>query len=92
MVGQHNRRPVDYAARKEYLERRFARAAKRIPLGEGAWHDTALIFPDGSPDRWKDILTGESLSSQKCFLAGRLSTVCLQMNESGPAQGGHSAP
>lgn len=42
------------------------------PLGEGVWLDTALIFPDGSPDRWKNVLTGESVVSKKRFLAGRL--------------------
>jgi (1->4)-alpha-D-glucan 1-alpha-D-glucosylmutase len=32
------------------------------PLPADAWHDTVVEIPDGAPDAWNDVLTGESLS------------------------------
>lgn len=31
------------------------------PLGEAAWGEGALILPDDSPERWDNLLTGETL-------------------------------
>jgi (1->4)-alpha-D-glucan 1-alpha-D-glucosylmutase len=34
----------------------------RPPIGIRAWLDSALIIPEGAPLRWKNVLTGETLS------------------------------
>jgi (1->4)-alpha-D-glucan 1-alpha-D-glucosylmutase len=36
----------------------------RPPIGIRAWLDSALVLPDGAPLRWKNVLTGERLSSR----------------------------
>jgi (1->4)-alpha-D-glucan 1-alpha-D-glucosylmutase len=41
----------------------------RPPIGIRAWLDSALILPEGAPHRWKNVLTGETLSARD----GRLS-------------------
>jgi (1->4)-alpha-D-glucan 1-alpha-D-glucosylmutase len=31
----------------------------RLPLGKAAWQDTVLQLPEGAPDSWQNVLTGE---------------------------------
>jgi (1->4)-alpha-D-glucan 1-alpha-D-glucosylmutase len=36
----------------------------RPPLGERAWKDTGLILPSEAPNRWADVLTGETIETE----------------------------
>ena len=36
----------------------------RSPLGKAVWHDTRLHLPPSAPTRWRNTLTGESLTAQ----------------------------
>jgi (1->4)-alpha-D-glucan 1-alpha-D-glucosylmutase len=40
----------------------------RFPTGITAWRDTQLIMPPGSPERWKNVLTGGRVSVQEAML------------------------
>jgi (1->4)-alpha-D-glucan 1-alpha-D-glucosylmutase len=35
------------------------------PLGEGTWKDTALLFPQQAPDKWKNVLTGQKIGGAR---------------------------
>jgi (1->4)-alpha-D-glucan 1-alpha-D-glucosylmutase len=37
----------------------------RPPLGESVWEDAVLPMPHGTPDRWRNVLTGEILLTHK---------------------------
>jgi (1->4)-alpha-D-glucan 1-alpha-D-glucosylmutase len=37
----------------------------RMPLGIRAWLDTALVLPDGSPLRWKNVITGQNVVARE---------------------------
>lgn len=37
-------------------------AGPRAPLGEACWKRTHLLLPRRAPDRWKNVLTGETLA------------------------------
>ena len=37
----------------------------RAPLGETVWEDAVLPLPHGTPEEWRNVLTGESLLAQK---------------------------
>lgn len=39
-------------------------AATRFPVGVRAWLDTALVLPPGAPDRWKNVITGETVNAR----------------------------
>lgn len=39
-------------------------AVTRAPLGIRAWLDSALVLPAGAPQRWKNVITGTTLSSR----------------------------
>jgi len=36
----------------------------RLPLGEPVWEDGVLALPHGTPEGWRNVLTGESLSTR----------------------------
>lgn len=38
-------------------------APGQLPLGE-LWGDTVVELPEGSPDRWRDLLTGETIDAR----------------------------
>jgi (1->4)-alpha-D-glucan 1-alpha-D-glucosylmutase len=45
--------------------------AGAMPLGEACWGDTRIALPDGAPDRWQQILTGETVEAyndDRCWL------------------------
>ena len=39
-------------------------ATTRMPLGIRAWLDTALSLGDGAPKRWKNVITGATLTTR----------------------------
>lgn len=39
--------------------------ALRPPTGIRAWYDTELVLPAGAPDRWRNVLTGETLLARE---------------------------
>jgi maltooligosyltrehalose synthase len=41
----------------------------RFPTGITAWRDTQLMLPEGSPSKWKNVLTGARLSARDSMLA-----------------------
>jgi (1->4)-alpha-D-glucan 1-alpha-D-glucosylmutase len=41
----------------------------RFPTGITAWRDTQLMLPEGSPHKWKNVLTGARLSARDSTLA-----------------------
>jgi (1->4)-alpha-D-glucan 1-alpha-D-glucosylmutase len=36
----------------------------RPPIGMRAWRDTAIALPEGAPARWRNVITGEPITSQ----------------------------
>ncbi len=39
------------------------RSSGAPPLGARTWRDTTLLLPEGAPLRWKNVLTGETVSA-----------------------------
>jgi maltooligosyltrehalose synthase len=38
--------------------------AGTAPFGERTWLDTAVRLPEGAPDSWRDVLSGERVTNQ----------------------------
>ena len=39
-------------------------AHEQAPLGQRVWGDSALLLPDEAPERWRQLFTGESLTTK----------------------------
>ncbi|MBN2032416.1 MAG: malto-oligosyltrehalose synthase [Deltaproteobacteria bacterium] len=35
-----------------------------LPLGEKTWKDTGVLFPEGAPEQWGNVLTGETIGGR----------------------------
>jgi (1->4)-alpha-D-glucan 1-alpha-D-glucosylmutase len=54
----------------------------QLPLGEAAWLDSLLLLPEGGAGRYRNVLTGEELSSSE--RAGKTTLPLAQIFESSP--------
>ncbi len=45
------------------LVTRLATAVEQLPMGRAVWEDTRLILPAGSPRKWRNLLTGQTLTT-----------------------------
>jgi len=52
------------------VPRLLAKLGRAIPLGARAWGDTVIELPDGAPNQWVNVFTGEPLSGH--LLAAKL--------------------
>ena len=46
--------------------------AQQTPLGKTIWKDTAAVIPFGAPERWKNVLTDQSLTIKNEWPIGKL--------------------
>jgi len=44
----------------------------RYPFGKDVWHDTAVMLPEDSPDRWAEMIAGSEVRGNKSVLVGEV--------------------